>query len=187
MPKIKDLAGETFGRLTVLFLLGTIPGSGAFWECRCTCGNITSVRRGDLLSGKTKSCGCLALEVRSKAHGVSSFNKVLNNYKQHARHRGYEWGLSTEDFKELTQQPCKYCGRPPSNYCGEASQCKNGGYTYTGIDRVDNDRGYFIDNVVPCCSVCNRAKDTQTEEEFLSWVSTVYIKTLLLQRKLHEI
>jgi len=181
MSKIRDLVGNKYGRLLVERFMGTGTG-GALWECSCDCGNTSVVRRGDLLSGKTRSCGCLALETRRIEHGLSAFNKVLNSYKQHARRRGYSWGLSKEEFKSLTQQPCKYCGQPPSNYCGEKAQCKNGGYTYTGIDRVDNTKGYFLSNVVPCCGVCNRAKDTQTEEDFLSWVSKVYIKTLLLQQ-----
>lgn len=182
MSRIRDLSGKRYGRLSVLGISSITPSSGAIWKCVCDCGRNTLVRRGDLVSGKTRSCGCLALETRRIEYGLSALNKVFNSYKQHAKRRGYEWQLTKEEFKELTQQPCKYCGKIPSNYCGENAQCKNGGYTYTGLDRVNNTRGYLLSNVVPCCGTCNRAKDTQTEEEFLAWVSQVYIKTLLMQR-----
>jgi arginine decarboxylase-like protein len=36
-----------------------------------------------------------------------------------------------------------------------------------GIDRWDNSRGYFADNVVPCCKDCNRAKSTRTPRDFV--------------------
>lgn len=41
------------------------------YECQCTCGNIAHYHRGNLLSGHTKSCGCYALEGRTK-HGLTS-------------------------------------------------------------------------------------------------------------------
>lgn len=54
----KNLIGQTFGRLTVIKRNGT-KGSRALWRCRCACGKYTDVRSIDLLSGNTKSCGCL--------------------------------------------------------------------------------------------------------------------------------
>lgn len=62
MPARKPIiAGDRFGRLTVL--------SGNRWrqptcECRCDCGAVMSVEVGRLRSGNTKSCGCLANDVR---------------------------------------------------------------------------------------------------------------------------
>lgn len=54
----------------------------------------------------------------------------------------------------------------------------NGGYTYNGIDRVDNTKGYEETNVVPCCTVCNRAKMAHTQEEFFDRVRRIYEKHL---------
>lgn len=55
-----DLAGEQFGRLTVLRRDDTKePGRGNFWICRCACGKEVVVRTHSLVSGHTKSCGCL--------------------------------------------------------------------------------------------------------------------------------
>lgn len=42
-------------------------------------------------------------------------------------------------------QPCYYCGHPLNE-------------TGIGLDRLDSDRGYVLDNVVPCCGTCNMAK-----------------------------
>jgi hypothetical protein len=68
-----DLAGRKFGKLTVVSLKKVIAGAGRIWTCQCECGNINLVRTGYLLSGHTKSCGCLARESasnRAKHNGV---------------------------------------------------------------------------------------------------------------------
>ena len=67
---------------------------------------------------------------------------------------------------------------PRSSTRKESRRRGNGDYTYNGIDRVDNTRGYTLDNVVPCCFKCNRAKDTMTKEEFLEWVGRVATHSL---------
>ncbi len=56
--KVKNLAGQKFGEFTVLQFTGTTH-EGAFWLCRCNCGNERTVRSGSLLCGRSKSCGCL--------------------------------------------------------------------------------------------------------------------------------
>jgi hypothetical protein len=55
----------------------------------------------------------------------------------------------------------------------------NGNYIYTGIDRVNNSRGYEIDNVTSCCWDCNNKKRTMTKEDFFSWVKSVYEYSIL--------
>ncbi len=69
------LAGQVFGRLTVLHRTAKLPGTtSACWLCQCTCGNQTVVVSRSLVHGDTKSCGCVRKEVtsaRSKTHGKS--------------------------------------------------------------------------------------------------------------------
>jgi len=54
----QDLTGQVFGQLTVLGRDHWKNGS-AYWRCRCSCGKETVVRHAYLISGHTKSCGCL--------------------------------------------------------------------------------------------------------------------------------
>ena len=58
--------GQVFGRLTVL---EEAPAptefttyKGRWYRCRCQCGNTVVIRRDSLVSGNTKSCGCLQRE-----------------------------------------------------------------------------------------------------------------------------
>ena len=53
-----DLAGQRFGKLTVLRYSHSGRG-GAWWLCRCDCGKETTVTAAKLRFGLTKSCGCL--------------------------------------------------------------------------------------------------------------------------------
>ena len=57
-PPMEDLTGKVFGKLTVLELAEWKNGT-SYWHCRCECGNETKVRYAYLISGHTKSCGCL--------------------------------------------------------------------------------------------------------------------------------
>lgn len=68
---VKNLKGETFGLLTVI----KETDKKGFWLCECQCGNTTIVRRSQLISGKTKSCGCL----KKKTRLLSGFNESVSN------------------------------------------------------------------------------------------------------------
>lgn len=59
-----DHAGETFGRLTVIGDSGKRTSSNrVLLACRCECGQVIDGLYGNLVSGRTKSCGCLREEV----------------------------------------------------------------------------------------------------------------------------
>lgn len=63
---IEDLSGQVFERLTVLGRAERKDGeSRAQWRCRCSCGNETTLSGKVLISGATRSCGCLQKEIAS--------------------------------------------------------------------------------------------------------------------------
>lgn len=67
MPKTIDLSGQVFGRLTVLNRSEKKDGEReAYWDCLCECGKKIRTRGSLLRKGKTKSCGCMAIEQTSK-------------------------------------------------------------------------------------------------------------------------
>lgn len=55
----KDLTGQQFGFLTILYELPERIDHHCVWRCKCQCGNETNIMGKHLLSGQTKSCGCL--------------------------------------------------------------------------------------------------------------------------------
>ena len=124
-----------------------------------------------MVSGNTKSCGCLATEGR-KARRISSCHSeitaVLLGYKRHAESRGIAWALSRAEVEGLIIKSCNYCGGQPGNVKKTKSSI-GAGMKYSGIDRVDSARGYTKDNVVPACKACNFAKSDMTLDEFVVW------------------
>lgn len=62
---IEDLTGRRFGRLVVT---ARAPNEWhrPVWTCRCDCGELVGKRASDLLSGHTRSCGCLRRENTGK-------------------------------------------------------------------------------------------------------------------------
>ena len=65
--KIKDLTGQQFGKLKVIYFIG-IKNHRAIWHCKCDCGNEKNISSTDLISGHTKSCGCLHQEILGQGH-----------------------------------------------------------------------------------------------------------------------
>jgi hypothetical protein len=62
-PNRKDLTGQKFGRLTVLYPQEKLSRRGTvIWRCRCDCGNEVDVASDDLGAGNNRSCGCLKIE-----------------------------------------------------------------------------------------------------------------------------
>lgn len=57
------MIGQRFGRLIVVADSGLrTAANNRLWYCRCDCGQLTTVSRGNLEYGKTRSCGCLRRE-----------------------------------------------------------------------------------------------------------------------------
>lgn len=61
MRKLIDLSGKRFNRWTVI-KRGQNIGRYTAWICKCDCGTISTVQGINLVSGKSKSCGCLNIE-----------------------------------------------------------------------------------------------------------------------------
>lgn len=61
-----DIAGQRFGRLTVIEQMGTDNVGHLKWKCKCDCGNEITVLATNLIQHYTQSCGCLHSEICSE-------------------------------------------------------------------------------------------------------------------------
>lgn len=69
--------GQTFGKLTVIKLLGYRENStSSHWLCECECGNTCETTVEKLRIGHVKSCGCFRREKRTThgRHGTPEYN-----------------------------------------------------------------------------------------------------------------
>ncbi len=114
---------------------------------------------------KTHSGKCRKCTQRKKP-----YEHILNELIHTCNKRNiHKVTINHNEFIEIIKDStCHYCDKElifhpytrneNSNYVSRAYQ----------LDRKDNDLGYNIDNVVPCCWNCNRIKsDIYTYDEFL--------------------
>ena len=163
--------GNVYGQLTVLNFDSKDVRYRKKYLCQCKCGNTKVILGAALVSGNTKSCGCLSKESKQKTrkpNNGSEITAIILGYKHHAKKRGFKWNLKREEVEYLIKQNCHYCGIEPSNL----KKTKNSieGLKYNGIDRVDSLKDYTKDNCVTCCRTCNLAKRDMKIEDFRSWV-----------------
>ncbi len=178
-----NLLEKKFNSWTVLEEDIKISNKASRWICKCVCGKIKSVLGTNLINNLSKCCGCigrknLSLRLKgispgwTKAKGESSFNIVFSDYKLHAKKLNLEFSILKEEFKNLTQQNCNYCGSIPNQKVNRKDM--NGDFIYNGIDRIDSSIGYTIENCVPSCGFCNRAKHNKDILEFEKWLEKLY-------------
>lgn len=100
--------------------------------------------------------------------------EYYKSYERGAKSRGYTFQLTIEEFETLVIQPCFFCGIQPLQ--------KRWDYFFNGIDRRNNELGYIKGNVAPCCGICNKAKSTRKEEDFIEWIirASEHIKSNVL-------
>lgn len=73
-------------------------------------------------------------------------------YKRNAKKRGIPFKLTFEEFMTLWNRDCEYCGTPINGI---------------GIDRLDSNGIYEINNVAPCCTPCNIFKSRLGKEGYI--------------------
>lgn len=141
-----NLIGQKFGRLTVVSRAENLGGVPA-WNCICECGRKKTTRGSTLRRGHVKSCGCLCRD------------KEVGPGRKYPTPKDAAWAY-----------PCYYCGALPEK---RPSQRGRSSILASGIDRVDNNVGYIADNVVPCCTWCNQAKNSHSAEDFIKHCRSV--------------
>lgn len=57
-----SIIGNKYNRLTVIRKTKEKSHNSYLWECKCDCGNVVKVKKWNITSGNTKSCGCYKKE-----------------------------------------------------------------------------------------------------------------------------
>lgn len=164
--KLIDLTGQVFGRLIVVdeapstfytFRRGgrSMRQRRRWWNCRCRCGNLTTVTHGNLTAAKRPvlSCGCYrndqiqqANTVHGKRHTV--LYRIWTDIRSRCRN------AAVKGYKDYGGRGITICerwlvgedGKHPfvcfAQDMGERPSSKH------SVERVDNDQGYSPDNCV---------------------------------------
>lgn len=147
MPPRIDLTGQRFGRL-VVESFSHMKKNISIWNCICDCGNEKKIDSSLMKQEKTKSCGCIQMEMRiqhgkrNKIHGMiktpeyrawdAMKSRCLN--KTHPSYKDYG-GRNITIYKpwiESFESFYKDMGPRPS--------------PQHSLDRIDNNKGYSKQN-----------------------------------------
>jgi len=169
---------QKIGNLTAVERVDKINRKGIFYKFKCDCGNEKIASVSNVVSGITKSCGCLLRISRSitgklhrKKFGESTLNFLYHNAKANAKHRKKEFNLTLDEFNKTVQQSCFYCKQSPKKV---KIKGRYGHVFVNGIDRIDSSIGYAMENIVPCCKTCNSAKGQMNSQQFKEWIQRIY-------------
>lgn len=145
MKKI-DRVGQTFGRLKVLYHTN-LETKGVKKEvmCICDCGNYLVVEECSLVSGATRSCGCLKKEVmEARGDGRTKEPLYINVYKNMIR-RCYD--SNHKNYHRYGGRGISICSQWNDNYQEFKNWAHSNGYKIgLQIDRINNDGNYEPDN-----------------------------------------
>ena len=124
------------------------------------CGSEIRAQSGQLKnhSGKCVSCG----------HKNKPYESILNELIKTCKRRNYNITINYDQFLEIINlSKCHYCDKILIFNQHTRINYKAVSRAYQ-LDRKNNNEGYTLENVVPCCWECNRLKsDIYTYEEFI--------------------
>lgn len=148
MGKIKNIKGQKFGRLTALEYVGKSK-----WLCRCDCGNDYIVSTNYLISGHTKSCGCINEEKRS-------YTKFKNDKRAKSLYKKWDsmhqrcYNPKSNGFENYGGKGIKMCNEWRDSFDNFFKWAIENGYEEIesdyrdrlAIDRIDNTKDYCPEN-----------------------------------------
>ena len=89
---------------------------------------------------------------KANIHAKTTVAGRYSMHKRNAKKTGKKFLLSRVEFELFCKKDCYYCGISIETI---------------GLDRLDNEVGYIIGNVVSCCKKCNMARGLLSQREFI--------------------
>ena len=168
--------GDKVGNLTVSEKLGRIKeGRSIFWRCECSCGGNKDITISShaIKDGNIRSCGCL-LNPNGKYHPCYTGYKDLpgglfHRIENGAITRNLSFKISIKQIWDLFEKQNKKCALSGLDIqFGINSRIKEKKRECTAsLDRIDNSKGYTINNVQWLHKDINKMKNTHTQEYFI--------------------
>lgn len=146
MTVASNLLGRIFGSLSVVARAANDRHGKSRWDCSCSCGNTTTVHAGDLLAGKTISCGCqrdvMTGDLR-RTHSLSdtSLHHVWRAMKQRCNNPKHK---SFPDYGGRGISVCERWQKSFEAFLADMGPKPSALHT---IDRINNDGNYEPGNV----------------------------------------
>ena len=143
-----DLTGKKFGKLEVIGVHDT-GSRKTYYVCQCDCGNVKVVRADSLISGATKSCGCIKNE-QDKTNLTDNHRHKMSGTRiyetwQDMKRRCYN--KQNVRYNRYGGRGIKVCEEWLNNFQSFYDWAISNGYSDDlTIDRIDNDGNYEPSN-----------------------------------------
>lgn len=150
MTNFINLLGKRFGRLLVVGRETRDKYGRLLWDCVCDCGNTCSISGSTLMSGDSKSCGCLHVEllIRNSIKHCGKINgKASREYQSWQDAKARCFNPKNKSFKNYGERGitvCKEWKNSFERFLNDMGKCPTG---YT-LERKDNDGNYTPDNCI---------------------------------------
>lgn len=164
-----NLENKEFGRLKVIRRGNDYhhkSGTLISWICKCKCGNTKDILAYQLTSGKTRSCGCLRKQI-NKIKFFKGYNDISGKHwssvRGAAKRRCLQFDITIKDVWNLYIKQNKLCA-----ISGISVQFNlDNKLTTASIDRIDNTKGYTLDNIQILHKTINIMKNNLEQNYFI--------------------
>ena len=122
-------------------------------EKKCTkCGILQKIdeyqkRKDGTLKRRSECRSCFNIKRRGRTFSDLS---IFKGYNKNAIRKGFVFEVSLQQLTEFLNKPCIYCGD-----------------IARGVDRIDNSKGYIMENMATCCKKCNQMKSNLSQQDFI--------------------
>jgi hypothetical protein len=149
MSAALKITGQTFGRLTAIRPTKERKDAKVIWLFQCACGNTFRVAAKFVISGNTRSCGCLRKElVREKnyRHGHKARGQISPIYTAYWNMRARCLNPARNAFKNYGGRGISICKEWLESPGRFVKEMKPGWFPRATIERIDNNSGYTKQN-----------------------------------------
>ncbi len=98
-------------------------------------------------------------EIKTMTDSYFSQDGKYTSYKKSADKRNIVFNLTFLEFISFWKKDCEYCGSKIETI---------------GLDRFDNEIGYYIDNIKSCCYYCNSMKRDKNYNDFINHCQKIW-------------
>lgn len=141
--------GDKVGRLTLLsrFLRYTNSGSQACWRYRCECGENGIVRQTNLITGSSRSCGCLHREIVSATKTVHGESDKTPEWIAWMNMISRCENENNPQFKDYGGRGISVCKKWRKSYAAFLLDVGRRPSRFHSLNRKNNNKGYSSANV----------------------------------------
>jgi hypothetical protein len=143
----------------------------------CICGNIFCIKPVHILSGHTKSCGCLWHRTGKNGTRWLGYEEISKNFfntvERNAKARDLKFDIDIKYMWKLfikQKRKCALSGVPIRFANSNKDRTK---YCSASLDRINSKKGYVKNNVQWVHKDINKMKRTMKDDDFLQWCKII--------------